>query len=152
MCPSCIRIAGLGDARLHRRIQSVDQIAKLAESRVSCHAAFAKLLMLSMQIILVIDFQATGDSPRVPKLGSGGLTLAPDDEDACPTCLEPYTDGEHGYHLMTQTQHLCIFLQCCRCRQTQWSCPSAIHLAVTADPTAYHVHVICYQMSHSIRR
>ncbi|KAL3137843.1 hypothetical protein ABBQ38_005096 [Trebouxia sp. C0009 RCD-2024] len=66
------------DARLHRRIQSADHIARLAESKV-------------------------GDSsPRIPKLGSG-LKLAPDDEDVCPTCLDPYS--EENPKILTQCNH-----------------------------------------------
>lgn len=40
----------------------------------------------------ILCWQAGDNSPRVPKLGSG-LKLAPDDEDVCPTCLEPYLEG-----------------------------------------------------------
>ncbi len=40
----------------------------------------------------MVLIQAGDNSPRVPKLGSG-LKLAPDDEDVCPTCLDPYADG-----------------------------------------------------------
>lgn len=66
------------DARLHRRIQSAEHIARLAESK------------------------AGDNSPRVPKLGSG-LKLAPDDEDVCPTCLDPYS--EENPKILTQCNH-----------------------------------------------
>lgn len=69
---------GSENARLHRRIQSAEQIARLAESK------------------------AGDSSPRVPKLGSG-LTLAPDDEDVCPTCLDPYSD--ENPKILTQCNH-----------------------------------------------
>lgn len=69
--------AGLEDARLHRRIQSAEQITRLAEAKA-------------------------GDSPKVPKLGSG-LKLALDDEDVCPTCLEPYSDDNPK--ILTQCHH-----------------------------------------------
>ena len=100
--------ADFEDARLHRRIQSVEHIARLAESKVSAHMAV--FIMFNLQIggclllgvptpILhsykgkALCWQAGDNSPRVPKLGSG-LKLAPDDEDVCPTCLEPYLEGK----------------------------------------------------------
>ncbi len=59
---------------------------------VSPVCTYAKYCM-GISTFCVILYQAGDNSPRVPKLGSG-LKLAPDDEDVCPTCLDPYADGE----------------------------------------------------------
>lgn len=101
-------VTGVENARLHRRIQSAEQIARLAESKVlTCAHSNSGLLIFhavklhlyfGLQVIYAGSlnytgaFQAGDNSPRVPKLGSG-LKLAPDDEDVCPTCLDPYADG-----------------------------------------------------------
>lgn len=62
--------------------------------------------------------QAGDNSPCVPKLGSG-LKLAPDDEDVCPTCLDPYSEGKSSFHpghcisrhlAELTTRHHCLLL------------------------------------------
>ena len=34
------------------------------------------------------------DSPRIHQVPSGLKLATDDDEDCCPTCLDPYSDGE----------------------------------------------------------
>lgn len=99
--------ADFADARLHRRIQSAEHIARLAESKVKAldnTACQGQVPVVCKQCsrgpkpsshtvnASQLCWQAGDNSPRVPKLGSG-LKLAPDDEDVCPTCLDPYSEG-----------------------------------------------------------
>ena len=107
LCFDSVHLADIEHARLHRRIQSAEHIARLAESKVSADMTSVNLIELQICACLslgvstpilhrykgtLLCWQAGENSPRVPKLGSG-LKLALDDEDVCPTCLEPYLEG-----------------------------------------------------------
>lgn len=68
-----------------------------------------------------------------------GLELGSSDEDVCPTCLDPYTDGAHAAFLL----HAVRTCRCCQCIFVQEL--TAAHLPVTENPA---IETKCHHKFH----